>query len=142
MDGRQQDSTRPFSAVYVCVCVCTVGGVPSSSVSSCETTLSMTPPESAPRPRAGARESNSSKNTTHGAISRACMRQTEANSDRPVCLSVLPSLSLCLSGQCVWVPSMTYLFEYLSHVALALTDVPDEGSRRRKASYQLAIAMH
>mmetsp|Transcript_119352 Transcript_119352/g.210921 ORF Transcript_119352/g.210921 Transcript_119352/m.210921 type:complete len:213 (-) Transcript_119352:2111-2749(-) len=49
----------------------TVDGKPSSSVSSCDTTRSMTPPESLPRPRAGARESNSSKKTTHGCNSLA-----------------------------------------------------------------------
>lgn len=45
--------------------------MPSSSVRSCDTILSITPPESAPAPRAGARESSSSKKITHGRASLA-----------------------------------------------------------------------
>mmetsp|Transcript_5462 Transcript_5462/g.18810 ORF Transcript_5462/g.18810 Transcript_5462/m.18810 type:complete len:505 (-) Transcript_5462:206-1720(-) len=44
---------------------------PSTSASSCETTRSITPPLSAPAPRAGARASSSSKKTTHGLALRA-----------------------------------------------------------------------
>lgn len=47
------------------------GVPPSSSASSWATTRSMTPPESAPAPRAGARESSSSKKSTHGEASLA-----------------------------------------------------------------------
>jgi len=47
------------------------GREPSISARSCETTRSITPPESAPRPRLGASASSSSKKTTHGAASRA-----------------------------------------------------------------------
>lgn len=44
---------------------------PSISDKSCETTLSMTPPESPEIPRLGANESNSSKNIIHGDASLA-----------------------------------------------------------------------
>ena len=44
---------------------------PSSSARSCETTRSITPPESPDLPRLGASESNSSKNMTQGEAPRA-----------------------------------------------------------------------
>lgn len=44
---------------------------PSISASNCETTLSITPPESPATPLLGARESNSSKNIMQGAASLA-----------------------------------------------------------------------
>ena len=45
---------------------------PSISASICETTRSMTPPESPEAPRAGASESSSSKKITHGRADLAC----------------------------------------------------------------------
>lgn len=44
---------------------------PSISAKSCETTRSITPPESPDKPRFGANESNSSKNIMHGEASLA-----------------------------------------------------------------------
>ena len=44
---------------------------PSSSANSCDTTLSITPPESPLRPRLGAMESSSSKKMTEGAALEA-----------------------------------------------------------------------
>lgn len=44
---------------------------PSISASNCETTRSITPPESPEMPLLGARESNSSKNIIQGAASLA-----------------------------------------------------------------------
>lgn len=44
---------------------------PSISVSSCDTTLSITPPESPDMPLLGANESSSSKNTMQGEAWRA-----------------------------------------------------------------------
>jgi hypothetical protein len=41
-------------------------------ICTCETTLSITPPESPEAPRAGARESSSSKKITHGRADLAC----------------------------------------------------------------------
>lgn len=45
---------------------------PSISASSCETTRSITPPESPLLPLRGANESSSSKKIMHGAAERAC----------------------------------------------------------------------
>lgn len=50
--------------------------------------LSMTPPESPPRPLAGARESSSSKNNTQGAANRACANTSRTfRSDSPTYMS-------------------------------------------------------
>lgn len=45
--------------------------MPSISAKSCDTTRSITPPESPEIPRFGANESSSSKNNIHGAASLA-----------------------------------------------------------------------
>mmetsp|Transcript_56594 Transcript_56594/g.175982 ORF Transcript_56594/g.175982 Transcript_56594/m.175982 type:complete len:370 (+) Transcript_56594:895-2004(+) len=72
--GRKSERSRR-SGRFVAPTRKTVAGMASSSVTSCETTRSMTPPESLPRPRAGARESSSSKNKTQGCRSRALWKR-------------------------------------------------------------------
>ena len=51
--------------------------VSNKTMITCETTLSMTPPESPEAPRAGARESSSSKKMTQGRAALACRRNQD-----------------------------------------------------------------
>uniref|UniRef100_A0A2M4CVD5 Uncharacterized protein n=1 Tax=Anopheles darlingi TaxID=43151 RepID=A0A2M4CVD5_ANODA len=76
--------------------ICCAGSfeMPSISLNICETTRSITPPESPLTPRFGANESSSSRNRTHGEAVRA-----RSNTSRTFC-SLCPTYMFSSSGPC------------------------------------------
>lgn len=68
---------------------------PSISAKSCETTLSITPPESPEAPRFGANESNSSKKIIQGDASRALSNTEKDITIIKLINSHAPSLTFC-----------------------------------------------